>query len=617
MRNAQVRTLLAGIVVAGSGAVLTLVGGSLGVVHVWPVLLVAGSGLLVGVPRLRHALAHATGILAGGVTVWTGATVLPTTAGGRALATVVGVLLVTVFTLATRGRLRLGMQLIGWGATVALAGPPASRVMTGGVALIASIGTSAVTLLVAAGLGLLVAQVTQLVGAGTVGIIGTIGGIGRRGRGERGGGTAAVAVGLVGAGLLGPVLAPSAALAQPADARAVDVRGVVEHRQTVVRSFTADGTPTGGSVITELSVSGIPEASVVLRDQAVRGLRSLTGLAQPGPLVERAAPDVVGRTVTHRLSDGTSVRTVAALDRALPVAIDVAVTLDGEPTTPAAVVGRSGRLSVTYTLTNRTAAMQGIRSFDGAGRPRTTVREVAVPFVGELVVVLDDRFRAVRSVGARVGDGVLHAELVLAGPVGAPVRTITWSADVDEAVVPPLQVRIAPVALGETARGGADLERLRRSTDALRAIADAAGLARTGATAFLELTEATEASTDDDLAASTLAILDGLIASAAAAGAELDEVRALIDVQDARLDAGDGLVHPLLVAADVRTGDGARSAASTPHVDASVVYVLDVAGQGEESVPGTAVRLALALGLLLAVGLLGRAVDRLTGPDRA
>ena len=614
MRNAQVRTLLAGIVLAGSGAVLTLVGGSLGVVEVWPVLLVAGSGLLVGVPRLRHALAHATGILAGSITVWTGAAVLPATPAGRALATVAGVLLITVFTLATRGQLRLSMQLIGWAATVALAGPPASRVMTGGVALVSSIGTSAVTLLVAAGLGLLVAQVTQLVGAGTVGIIGTIGAVARRGRrgdGGRGGGAAAVAA-VASAGLVGAVLAPSAALAEP-----VDGRGVVEHRQTVVRSFTADGTPTGGSVITELSVSGIPEASLVLRDQAVRGLRSLTGLAQPGPLAERGAPDVVGRTVTHRLRDGTTVRTVAALDRTLPVGIEVAVTLDGEPTTPAAVVGRSGRISVTYTLTNRTATTQEIRSFDGTGRPRTTLREVAVPFVGELVVVLDDRFRAVRSDDARVGDGVLHAELVLAAPVGAPVRTVTWSADVDEAVVPPLQVRVAPVAIADTARGGADLERLRRSTEALRTIADDAGLARTGVTAFLGLSGTTATTTDDELAASTLAILDGLLASAAAAGAELDEVRALIDAQDARVRDGDGLVHPLLVAADVRTGDGPRSAARTPRVEASVVYVLDVAGQGEESVPGTAVRILLALGLLLAVGLLGRAVDRLTGPDRA
>jgi len=615
VRNAQVRTLLAGVVLAGSGAVLTLVGGSLGVVEVWPVLLVAGSGLLVGVPRLRHAFGHATGILAGSITVWVGVAVLPATAGGRALSTVAGVLLVTVFTLATRGQLRLSMQLIGWAATVALAGPPASRVMAGGVALIASIGTSAVTLLVAAGLGLLVAQVTQLVGAGTVGIIGTIGGIARRGRrGEsgRGGGEAvAVVAAVIAVGLLGAVLAPSVALAEPADGR-----GVVEHRQTVVRSFTADGTPTGGSVITELSVSGIPEASLVLRDQAVRGLRSLTGLAQPGPFAERGAPDVIGRTVTHRLSDGGVVRTVAALDRTLPVGIEIAITLDGEPTTPAAVVGRSGRIGFTYTLTNRTTTMQEIRSFDGIGRPRTTVREVAVPFVGELVVVLDDRFRAVRSDDGRVGDGALHAELVLAGPVGAPVRTVTWSADVEAAVVPPLQVRVAPIAIGDTARGGADLERLQRSTDALRGIADAAGLVRTGVTAFLGQSEATATTTDDEIATSTLAILDGLLASAAAAGGELGEVRALIDAQDARVRDGDGLVHPLLVAADVRTGDGPRSVARTPRVDASVVYVLDVAGQGEESVPGTAVRLLLALGLLLAVGLLGRAVDRLTGPDR-
>jgi hypothetical protein len=231
--------------------------------------------------------------------------------------------------------------------------------------------------------------------------------------------------------------------------------------------------------------------------------------------------------------------------------------------------------------------------------------------------VLDDRFRAVQSDDARVGDGTLSAELVLAAPVGSTVRTVTWSADVDEAVVPPVQVRFAPVILGDTARGGADLERLRRSIDALREVSDSGGLVRTGLTAFLSISGTTPSPSDDGLAASTLAILDDLLATAAAAGAELDEVRALIDVQDARTREGDGLVHPLLAAADVRADDGPTGMARAPRVDASVTYVLDVAGQGEESVPGTTVRLILALGLLLAVGLLGRAVDRLTGPDRS
>ena len=591
MGNAQIRTLLAGLVVAASGAALTLVGATLGVADVWPVLLVAAAGLLVGVPRLRHALALATGVLGGSVTVWTGAAVLPAAPLGLATATATGILLLTVVTLATRGRLRLSVQLVGWAAAIASTGPAAARATTGGAVLLTAIAGSAVTLLVASGLGLLVAQVTQLVATGTL----------RR----PGDGTAAV-IGPVGAGLvLVAVLgAPVAASAEPGDAR-----GLIEHRQTIVLSHASDGTVLGGSVVTRLSATGTGAAdvTVVLRDQAVRGLRSLTGLAGPGPLGERAAPEVVGRTVTHRLADGTTVRTVATLDRELPVELSITVTLDGGPTTPAAVVGRSGRLQVTYTLTNTTAEAREIRHFDGAGRPRTVTRDVAVPLIGDLVITLDDRFRGVRSADATVGDGTVRAELVLAAPVGAPVRTVTWSADVVDAVVPPLQVRLVPVAVLDSARGGVDMARLRGTSDALREIADATGLARTGASAFGRLAESSMSPIDDALAASTLTILDGLLAAAVTAGAELDEVRALVEAQDARVRAGEGAIHRLLDVDDVTTAvNGA------PRVEATVMYVLDVAGRDEEVVPGTLVGLLLAIGLLVAVGLLGRAIDRVT-----
>ena len=602
MRSPQLRTLLAGLVIVASAAALSIVGETLGVTDTWPVLLVAGTGLLVGVPRLRHALALLSGVLGGAVTVWIGAAVLPVAPVGRATATAAGVLLLTVVTLASRGRLRLSVQLVGWAAAVALLEPAAARVAVGGASLLSTIAAGVAALLVAAGLGLLVAQVTQLVATGT---------LHRRSDG---------AAGLAGIGAAGAAGLAVALLAAPtaASADVADVRGVVEHRQTIVRSHAADGTVTGGSVVTRLSTSGAGEVTVVLRDQAVRGLRSLTGLAGAGPLGERAAPDVVGRIVTHRLTDPTTVRTVAVLDRELPVQLEVAVTLDGEPVTPAAVVGRSGRLRVTYTLINTTAELREVRHFDGAGRPRTVTRDVAVPLIGDLVVTFDDRFRAIRSEDGLVADGSLRTELVLAAPAGAPVRTVTWSADVDDAALPPVRIQVTPVALTDTARGDVESARLRASTNALRDIADAGGLTRTGVTALLQLSGTSPSPSDDELAVRTLAILDGLLAGAAATGAELDELRALIALQDARARDGDGEIHPLIVLDDVdAAGAAMNGAGGAPRVEASVLYVLEVAGRGEESVPGTVIRLLFALGLLAAVGLLGRAIGRVTAADEA
>jgi hypothetical protein len=594
--SAQVRILLAGFLVAGAAVVVTLTGGALGVPEPWPVLLVAGAGLLVDVPRLRHALAFVAGVLGGTATVWLGAAVLPATTVGRAAATALGVLVLTAVTLATGGRLRLSMQLVGLGTTVALAGPAAAGIVTGGAPLVAVLASTAVTLLVAGGLGMLVAQVTQLVATGRV-------------RGQ--GGSAAVAALAIGLAAVIPAGGARAAHADVAD------RGSVEHRQTVVRAHAADGTVVGGSVVTRLTLTGGDAVRVTLRDQAVRGLRSLSTLPGAGGTPSAAgAPIVTGTTVTHRLAPGADVRTVAQLDRDVPVDLEVLLALDGVPVTPAGLVGRSGRLTVTYVLRNRTVQEVELRHYDGRGRPRTTIRDAAVPFVGDLVVALDDRFRDVRSDDALVGDGTVHADVVLAAPVGAPVRTISWSADVHDAVVPPLRVRLVPLALSDTARGGVDLMVVDRAADALRAATDAAGLARTGVAA-LGVTTGPAGTPDGDLVASAAAILDGLLSAGALAGADLGELGALVASQDARVRAGDGSVHGLLGPSDVLVEPGTTpepgAALPAPEVRTSVVYVLEVAGRTEDRGPGTAVRILLALGLLVAVGLLGREVGRLTG----
>jgi hypothetical protein len=212
-----------------------------------------------------------------------------------------------------------------------------------------------------------------------------------------------------------------------------------------------------------------------------------------------------------------------------------------------------------------------------------------------------------------VSEGGLHAELVLAEPVGAPVRTVTWRADVVDAVVPPVQVRLAPVPLTDTARGGTDVARLRRSTAALRELSDTAGLAITGAIALEQLAEGTITQGDDDLAGRTVSILEGLLTGAALAGAELGELRALIEAQDQRARAGDGHVHGMLVVADVRGADGRAAPAVRPYVETSVVYVLDVAGRGGGGGSEVPVRLVLAVVLVGAVGLLGRSTARILG----
>lgn len=596
----QVRTLIAGLLVAASVAGLALTGGAIGIGEPWPVLLVVGAGLLVGVPRLRHALALVSGIGIGSATAWASVLVLPDAPVGRAIAASVAVLLVTVMTIASRGKLRFGLQLVGWAAMTALVDMPSSAIATSPRP--ADLVRVAVVLLLASGVGLLIAQVAQLVGIGIV-------------RGHRDVAPAILVLALV----LSPLLvAPTPAAADDTDARTG--RRVIEHRQTVVSTHASDGTVIGGRVVTRLSVGGNgadEDVTVVLRDQAVRDLRSLSTLVGP------AAPVVSGTTVTHAFAaarapaadggsgaSGAAVRTVATLERTVPIDVDVAIMLDGEPVTPAAVIGRSGRIEVTYTLTNRTVAPRELRHFDGSGRPRTVTRDVAVPFVGDLAVLLDHRFTAVRSADAavaalapRVGGGSdvteLRAGIVLAEPLGGPVRTVTWRADVVNAVVPPVSIRLAVERTQDTMLGAASDDRAELIARALRDIADASSLARTGLRAL-------GTAGADGVLSSTSAAIETALAAAVAAGADINELRALVAEQDQRVTEGDGLVHGLLDVADV-------SATGAVSVHASTVHVLELAGLDADDAPGALVRLALALLLLVAVGLLGRAIATLTG----
>ena len=606
--SAQIRTLLAGLLVAVSITILALAGGALGIAEPWPVLLVVGAGLLVGVPRLRHALALVSGITIGAATAWTAVSVLPDVAVGRAIAAAVGVVLITVVTVATRGRLRFGMQLVGWAAMTALAGTAASAAAVGPRA--SDLVRSMVALLVASGLGLLVAQVAQLVGTGIVGRQRDVAPV-----------VLAFAVGAA------ALFAPGAAGAEHS-AEHVTGHRVVEHRQTIVQTHAADGTVTGGTVVTRVAVGAADplangttngttnggangaarDATVVLRDQAVRDLRSLSGL------VDRDAPVVSGRTVTHTLTTengtGDAVRTVATLERTVPIDVEVTITLDGTEVTPAEVVGRSGRIAITYTLINRTTEPRDLRHFDGRGRPRIVTRDVAVPFVGQLVVLLDDRFVGVRSrdaavsavaprAGGRVDVTEVRGDLVLAAPVGSTVQTVTFSADVEDAVIPAASVRLVPMPLDATAIGRADEARAERVARALRDVADAAGLARTGLAAL-------SGGADTGVLTGTSAALDAALDAAAAAGADVNELRALVAAQDRRALDGDGLVHGLLDATDVSL-DGPTV------VRTSAVYLLELSGRDAEDAPGVLLRLGLALLLLVAVGLLGRAIGRLTG----
>ena len=584
----MVRPLVTGLVLALTAAVAALFGEALGLTTVWPVLAAAAVGLLLGTPRWKHVIALLIGAVLGVVGVAVQLAVLPALPVSRAIAVAAVVVVAALLGAVTGGRLGVGTQLVGWGVVTALLEPQAAADPSG---FLTYAPLTLAAALASLGLGLLAALVASLLGGGPARGDGLAG---ERAAARARGATAVTGLAALGAtALVAAALAPVAAVATIGGGVEGDVTGV-QHRQAILVPYAADGERGDGLVITQLLVTGSGTATVTLEDQAVSGLRDATSFG---------GPTIAGDTVTHvlDLADGRAfVRTVADLDREPPVAFDVTYTLDGVEVEAADVVGASGELTVTYTLTNLTAEAGTVRYFDGDGTERSAEVPLAVPMGGSVVVLLDaDRFADVRADRADViaGDGSGNTQVqgawALFAPSGAPEQTFTWSATVTDAVVPPVAIRIVPVIASATPAGRSSVALLEQFGGGFVSVTDGLGIAQTavaGLRAFLD------PSSPSVVAASTvLGQLDGLVgqvrAGASGGAGTVRQNLEILRVQDARAAAGEGFLYGML-----------------PDADTTMVYAIEVDGLGQDRGPALPVRLGLGVGLLLLVGVLGGVV---------
>lgn len=586
----MVRPLVTGLVLALTAAVAALFGEALGLTTVWPVLAAAAVGLLLGTPRWRHVIALLVGAVLGVVGVAVQLAVLPALPVSRAIAVAAIVVVAALLGAVTGGRLGVGTQLVGWGVVTALLEPQAAADPSG---FLTYAPLTLAAALASLGLGLLAALVASLLGGGPArgdGLAGERATARMRGAGT----TAVTALAVLGAtALVAAALAPATAVATIGGGVEGDVTGV-QHRQAVLIPYDADGERADGLVITQLLVTGSGTATVTLEDQAVSGLRDATSFG---------TPTIAGDTVTHvlDLAEGRAfVRTVADLDRTPPVAFDVTYTLDGVEVAAADVVGASGELTVTYTLTNLTAETGTVEYFDGDGTARTAEVPLGVPMGGSVVVLLDaDRFADVRADRADViaGDGSGNTQVqgawALFAPSGAPEQTFTWSATVTDAVVPPVAIRIVPVIASATPAGRSSVALLEQFGAGFGSVTNGLGLSQTaiaGLRAFLD-----PGAPSAVAAATVLGQLEGLVgqvrAGASGGAGTVRQNLEILRLQDARAAAGEGFLYGMLPGADV-----------------TMVYAIEVEGLGQDRGPVLPVRLGLGVGLLLLVGVLGGVV---------
>ena len=578
----MLRSLVTGLVLAVTAAVAALFGEALGLTTVWPVLAAAAVGLLLGSPRWRHVIALLLGAVLGVVGAAVQVAVLPALPASRAIAVAGAVVVAALFGAATGGRLGVGTQLVGWGVVTALLEPQVAADPAGFLTYAPPTLAAALSSL---GLGLLAALVASLLGGGPARGDGAAG---ERATARGFGPTAVTGLAVLGAAALGAAaLAPATAVATIGGGVAGDVAGV-QHRQAILIPYDADGTRTDGLVITQLLVTGTGAATVTLEDQAVSGLRDATAFG---------GPTIAGDTVTHvlDLTDGRAfVRTVADLDREPPVALDVTYDLDGVEVAAADVVGASGRLTVTYTLTNLTAETGTVRYFDGDGTERAVEAPLGVPMGGSVVVLLDgERFADVRADRADViaGDGAgstqVQGSWTLFLPSGTPEQTFAWSATVTDAVVPPVSMRIVPVVAGATPSGRASVALLEQFGSGFVGITDGLGLAGTAVAGLRAFVDPDAAAARGVLATLT-GVVDEIRAGASGGAGTVRQNLELLRVQDARAAAGEGYLYGML-----------------PDADTTMVYAIEVAGLGQDRGPTLPIRLGLGVGLLLLVGVLG------------
>jgi hypothetical protein len=155
------RTVIGGAVVALFAGILALVGPGIGISSLWPFLLAAGIALAAGPAVASRTGAFVLGAVVSFVVMALRAGVLPDVPLSAAILVVVGVGILTLIAALTQGLLPLWTSLAGYAVFAGFYGPTYAASPT---AFLTEAPIALVTVLLAAGLGAIVAIVAELAG---------------------------------------------------------------------------------------------------------------------------------------------------------------------------------------------------------------------------------------------------------------------------------------------------------------------------------------------------------------------------------------------------------------------------------------------------------------------
>ena len=210
-----------------------------------------------------------------------------------------------------------------------------------------------------------------------------------------------------------------------------------------VQTYTS---PTGevqtSRVYEQVALSGNGTVKLV-NPISTDNLRNLDGFA--APKVQDG-----NQVIDTSVSGEKKLRTVSEFTGKLPLDVSVAYKLNGKNVKPGDVVGADGKLEVTYTVKNVTAAPQQLTFDNGTGGTVTKTVQVPIPMVGSLDITTPSNFTNVRSGAANMaGDGQggtkLSFTMTLFPPIGTDTAVLGYTADIKDGVVPRAEISALPV----------------------------------------------------------------------------------------------------------------------------------------------------------------------------
>lgn len=234
--------------------------------------------------------------------------------------------------------------------------------------------------------------------------------------------------------------------------------------QSVQIRATADGTPNGSAVdfrwsVTQITAQGDPNTQITVRVPEEGAL--LHSLQQFGTIPQEDGQGVFDIDLNDQ-GFGTA-RSVSLFpqDMDLPVEIRAEFTLDGEPISSTDLVGKSGLVTATYTVSNMTGQEVEVPITSVTGDEVEKTVTSTVPMVVEAGTLLPQAWAGLNTgTGLGGADGRGNWQIKWIALPFAPLSPdgtaqFGWAAHVTDAVIPAMLVQVLPVYIPE---GGAEEE---------------------------------------------------------------------------------------------------------------------------------------------------------------